>query len=124
MCSRGHLLRASLPHLQRARKKTSQGAGAHTVCARCVHGVLAAGRRARLACLPVCQSHLMSMKAMLHRPADLRATCEQNAWHELCAKAGGMATTVNGYVRWPLHWEPGWHPGIRGRPAGPLLTYF
>ena len=52
----------------------------------------AAGRRARLACLPVCSSHLMSMAAMLHRPADLRATCKQNARHELCAKAGGTAT--------------------------------
>ena len=91
VCSRGHLLRAPLPHLQRARKKTSQG-DAHTVCARCVHVVRAAGRRARLACLPVCSSHLMSMAAMLHRPADLRATCKQNARHELCAKAGGTAT--------------------------------
>ena len=91
ICSRGHLLRAPLPHLQRARKKTSQG-DAHTVCARCVHVVRAAGRRARLACLPVCSSHLMSMAAMLHRPADLRATCKQNARHELCAKAGGTAT--------------------------------
>ena len=62
------------------------------MCARCVHVVRAAGRRARLACLPVCSSHLMSMAAMLHRPADLRATCKQNARHELCAKAGGTAT--------------------------------
>eukprot|EP00966_Prymnesium_polylepis_P299986 6932454-Prymnesium_polylepis.3 len=23
----------------------------------------------------------------------------------------------------PPHWQPGWHPGTRGRPAGPLLNH-
>ena len=87
---------------------------AHTRCAQCTRGVW------QLRTSAVVPAELLDYLTITAPCCAALPTCEQNARHELCAKAGGTATAGTRHAASTLaaRLAP---PGTRGRPAGHFL---